>query len=198
MFPIPPLCSGLKLVVLLICSQGIPLERRSSNAFMSSCRTLVQCTGVNDCMCAVKIWKIRICLLAPFQAQRSCFTWGKKKTSYFLMFSYSLVAQHSKISFPQITDETGNVEELEVSCGFICTSVIWCHSPQFSSHWALQAVFCFQLELKQNWVKMRRVVLLECYVPKFLPYMNEKKHNTLLLEVLFGWFLSWPHLDFLL
>lgn len=34
---------------------------------------------------------------------------------------------------------------------------------------------------------MRRVVLLEYYVPKFLPYMNEKKQNTLLLEVHFGW-----------
>lgn len=73
-----------------------------------------------------------------------------KKTSYFLMFSYHLVAQHSKISFPQITDETGNVEKLEVSCGSICTSVIRSHSPQFSSHWALQAGFSFQLELKQN------------------------------------------------
>lgn len=35
---------------------------------------------------------------------------------------------------------------------------------------------------------MRRVVHLELNVPKFLPYMNEKKHNTLLLEVHFGWF----------
>lgn len=31
------------------------------------------------------------------------------------MFSDCLVAQYSKISFPQIADETGNVEDLEVS-----------------------------------------------------------------------------------
>lgn len=37
---------------------------------------------------------------------------------------------------------------------------------------------------------MRRVVPLECYMPKCLPYMNEKKHNTLLLRFTSGGFVG--------
>jgi len=47
----------------------------------------------------------------------------EKKKSYFFLFSDCLVAPNSKISFPQTADETGNGEDLEVSCGSICTSV---------------------------------------------------------------------------
>lgn len=44
---------------------------------------------------------------------------GERKKSYFLMFCVCMVAQGSKNSFPQIADETGNVEDFKVSCGSI-------------------------------------------------------------------------------
>ena len=38
-------------------------------------------------VCAVKLWKIRICVLAPFQAQRCCLIRGKKKILLSHVFS---------------------------------------------------------------------------------------------------------------
>lgn len=139
MFLVPPLCSGLKLVVLLICSQGIPLERKSSHGFMSSCWdtcSMLRCKGLSVCHKALENQDMPF---GNFSSSEGVVLHGKKTHTNFLVFSYCLVAQHSKISFPQITDETGTVEELEVSCGSICTSVVWSPSPQFSSHWALSA-----------------------------------------------------------
>lgn len=89
-------------------------------------------------MTAVRLWKIGICILAPFQAQRCCFTNGEekrttKKKTFFLMFSDCLVAQDSKMSIPQIADVTGGFGDSETSCGSICTSVSWSHGSHCCS-----------------------------------------------------------------
>lgn len=82
-----------------------------------------------------------------------CLIRGKKKKFLLSHVSYCLVAQNSKISFPQTADESGNVEDLEVSGGSICTSVLVPEVPvlfpQGSVRWILFSVKT-EVELGSN------------------------------------------------